>query len=389
MKDFQYAIIGGGLVGATTAIMLSQFGLPICLIEKDKISSSLHDRPAIQTPTLALSYATRLFFEHLDLWHDIEPFTQPIHVVHVNSQGHLGSTHLWQQPGKYPELGYVVNVFGLKKVLFDKIQQLSNITLFTESTLEKFHFRQPKWICQLKGSQSITASLLISAEGHSGLVAKQLAIPYLKTHYPHRTMMANIKLSESLRGIAVERFLKNGVIAALPWKDNCATMILSQPKNNIDMLKTGSDSEVILACQNALGESFGLIETIGKKIFLDLTMCLSQQHFYKQLLLLGNSAHSIHPIAAQGFNLSVRDIARLEQSINDFGREPVSWGLRLDDLNVYVRTCQADQQKIISATDQLARSVEKIPSALKTIGLWGLEYLMPLKNHLTRQAMGL
>lgn len=390
MKHYQFTIIGGGLVGATAALALARFGLPVSLVEASACATanSFSELSALNTPTIALSYASRQFFESLKIWKSIEPYTQAIKSVHVSTQGHWGSSCLSQHEEHYAELGYVVGVEDLKSTLNYQLKQHKNLTVLNNNRLTSFEFIDGKWICGLSEHPSLSTHLLISAEGVHSIIRQQLKLGQTSTQYPHQALMANIRLSKSLSGIAVERFIENGVIALLPWRNNYATMVLSLPEAELTQYKAMTDESIVQKCQKALGETYGLIQAIGKKNFIPLNMVLAQQQFYKQLLLLGNSAHSLHPIAAQGFNLSLRDIQRLYNQIVTSNKVP-SWGSTIYDLNAYVVACLRDQQKTIAGTDRLARSVEQIPNVLKALGVSSLDCMAPVKNQFTRLAMGL
>lgn len=388
MSQYQYTILGGGLVGATTALALAKFNLPICVLETKPYLGSNEISHPLETTTLALSYASSQLYQYLGLWSDIESHAEPIHEVHVSSRGHWGGALLSKQQVGYPALGYVISIEALKSALYEALKKIPSVELRFSESLAAICFEQGTWHCTRSNKTSFDTKLLLLAEGASSTVRDMLGIGTYQYDYKHHVIMANVKLSKSLSGRAVERFIDTGVIALLPWKDKVATMVLSCPKEKIALFSSCSDSAMIDICQQALGQSYGLIEAIGKKVVIPLSMQLAQQHFFKQLLLLGNSVHSIHPIAAQGFNLSLRDIKRLYLSISK-STDPVQWGSSVFELNDYVRSCQTDQQKIIAATDKLAHSLDNVPSFLKALGINGLDTVIPMKTMFTRLAMGL
>lgn len=387
MKTYQFAIIGGGLAGATAALALSRFGLPICLVEKRALCTELVFSPALETPTIALSYASKVFFEYLGIWAKIAPHTELITTVEITAKSHWGSTSLQQPAQRYPALGYVVDVAALQCVLNQALLQAKNVTIIAPAQLLQFAYQDGFWQCGLDNNHWFRARLLCSAEGAQSMMSRSLGISQHIHHYAHRAMMANVTLAASLAGKAIERFITAGVIALLPWKSQSATMVVSLPKQQMQTCASWTGQQWLRFCQDALGESTAKICALGSHKFVDLSLILAQQHFYKQLILLGNSVHSIHPIAAQGFNLSLRDIKRLYLSIQKC-KQPEHWGLNIEDINQYVRTCQHDQQKIIAATHQIAHSVESIPSVIKAIGLLGIEYFPAFKQFFTKQAMG-
>lgn len=387
MKHYHFAIVGGGLTGATAALALSRLGLSTCIIETN-VAAQASTSALLNTPTIALSYASRRFFETLGLWQKIVPYTEAIRAVRVSTQGHWGSSVLSQPKAQYDALGYVVSVLDLKNILLSEIIAHKNITLLDGIPLTDVEFKQDRWICTRKDQSPFSSHLLVSAEGVQSVIAQKFRLGQTHTYYPHHAMMANIQLSQSLEGVAIERFIQSGVLALLPWKENHATMILSLAEDKLSQYQAMTDELILNYCQHVLGETHGLIQAIGKKIFTPLTMALAHQHYYKQLILLGNSAHTLHPIAAQGFNLGVRDIQRLYKQISN-SHDVSIWGRSINDLNTYMVDCLGDQQTIIAGTDRLARSVSQIPNSFKALGITGLECMTPFKNYFTRLAMGL
>lgn len=388
MSHYQYTIVGGGLVGATTALALAKFHLPICVLETKSRQYNVGISDLLGMNTIALSYASAQLYQHLDLWSEMVPYVEPIHDVHVSTRGHWGGARLSRHQVAYPALGYVIATETFKNMLYAALDKIPSVDLRFSASLKTVRFEEEQWYCEQDDKRNFKTQLLLLAEGTSSTVRDMLGIGTYRYEYKHHVMMANVKLSRSLAGCAVERFIDAGVIALLPWKNNIATMVLSFPTEKIESFRLYSDSEIMNICQQALGQSYGMIAAIGKKIFVPLNMQLAQQHFFKQLLLLGNSAHSIHPIAAQGFNLSLRDIKRLYVSIAK-STDPAKWGRSLFELSDYVRTCQSDQQKIIAATDKLAHSLEQVPNFLKALSINSFDTLMPVKAVFTRLAMGL
>lgn len=390
MKQAHVTIVGGGLVGATCALALSHFGWPICVIEKNKLSDIRPECPLLQSPTLALSYASKAIFEKLGLWSSISDYTTPIKSVQVTTKGHHGSTTMQQPSAPYSALGYVVDVLGLKSVLHQALQQCAHVTVIDEAIIKDSEYHDSSWYCQ---SDQITGGLetklLVAAEGAQSALAGVLGIHSTVKKYSHLSMMVNVRLSRNLNGLAIERFLPKGVIALLPGKENIATLVLSLMPDEMALLRHDNSQNHLLSCiQGYLGSTMGMVEEVGAPQYLALNMTLANQHFYPRLLLLGNSAHSIHPIAAQGFNLSLRDIIRLQTAIASHPN-PEHWGKSIYDLSAYVRDCQQDQQKIIAMTDSLAHKLDNIPSLLRAIGLLSLDSCFPIKKQITLQAMGI
>ncbi len=386
MEAYRFGIIGGGLVGLTTALALSQLSLPIAVIEAFALPSARKDKASMGT--IALSYASIAFYKKLGIWDALESHAIPIQSVHVTVQSALGSTRLQDQTVGAPYLGYVVGIDDLKHILYTALTKKTHCDIYPNVRLDNISYTNNLWHIQCKNSSlDLSTQLLISAEGTQSCVRDKLRMTEARTNYAHKALISNVKLSDNLQGVAIERFLKKGAMALLPWHDNLAVMILSGSEYDIDELKKLSAPELLAYCQTQLGYQNGIIQEMGQHICVPLHMQLAEQHFYKQLVFLGNCVHSIHPIAAQGFNLSIRDIQRLQTSI--CSSDSTCWGSSLDDIAKYVEATQQDQKNIILATDTIAKAVHAIPAPFKAFGINIFEHIPFIKKQMAMYSMGL
>lgn len=389
MKAYHFGIIGGGLVGLTMALALSQLSLPIVVLEAFALPGTRKNKS--EMGTIALSYASVAFYKKLGIWSELEKHAVPIEAVHVTMQGALGSTTFRDKELGCPYLGYVIGTDDIKHILYAALEQMPHCDIYSQARLDSATYDNKLWHIQSQAQKlKFTSKLLISAEGVNSCVRAQLNMSAVRTDYKHKALISNIQLSDNLAGVAVERFLKEGAMALLPWHDNLAVMILSGSEDQVSSLNNLSEPALLAHCQKQLGYQNGIIQKMGARVCVPLRMQLAEQHFYKQLIFLGNCVHSIHPIAAQGFNLSVRDIRRLLASIiNHDLANPQYWGEILEDITQYVEATQRDQKNIILATDSIAKAVHAVPAPLKALGINIFEHMPFLKKQIAMLGMGL
>jgi len=388
VKAYHFGIIGGGLVGLTTALALSQLSLPIAVLEAFSLPGPRKQKS--EMGTIALSHASVAFYKQLGIWSELEKHAVPIKSVFVTMQEALGSTTFRHQDLGCDYLGCVIGIDDIKHILYTALEKIPYCDMYSQARLDRVKYDNHLWQIQSQEQQlKITSKLLISAEGAKSYVRKQLNMSEIHTDYAHKALISNIQLSTNLMGVSVERFLKEGAIALLPWHNSMAVMILSGSEKKISLLNDLPEAELLAYCQEQLGYQYGIIQKMGASACVPLRMQLAEQHFYKQLIFLGNCVHSIHPIAAQGFNLSVRDIKRLLTNIiSHDSSEPKCWGERLDDITQYVEATQRDQKNIILATDSIAKAVHAIPAPLKALGLNIFEHTPFLKKQIAMLGMG-
>jgi 2-octaprenyl-6-methoxyphenol hydroxylase len=231
--------------------------------------------------------------------------------------------------------------------------------------------------------------LLIAADGASSTLREEQGISVNTKNYNHFAVLTNVKLEASHPFRAYERFLAQGAIALLPWQNNLATCVWTTQHEQAQFLLSLTDEEFIAACQAEFGFRMGKITQVGKRNCFPLQMTIASVQSSARFLVMGNAAHSLHPIAAQGLNLSLRDIWQVRnQALHlnnkaDLGSE--------DFIAEYHQARSHDQNRIIFATDKIARFMSggPLPSWLRACGITLFDCVNPLKQLFTRFSMGL
>ena len=387
--EYDCVIVGGGAVGATLALTLAQLKCKVLLLEKEK-SLSNRAQSDFETRTLGLSYASHFIYDTLGIWNQLN--TVPIKQVLVSVKGKFGSCCLDHRDQGICALGYVVGWSDLEHTLYQALEKSDYVDIYQgEKIIEKvYQHHLDNWqlsITKKNETKIITCRLLVAADGVTSLLREEQKITLKKIKYDHCAVMANVKMVNMPEGAAIERFLQEGAIALLPWKQNYATCVWTAQLQFAQMLKALSNEAYIHQCQQQLGSRVGTITEIGKRLYLPLENGIGLSPIWPSVLLLGNAAHSLHPIAAQGLNLSLRDIWQLRKQViknkNDLGSK--------EFLNEYVSARQRDQAKVVFATDKMARFMSggPLPTWLRALGITLFDSLLPIKNKFTRLCMGL
>lgn len=379
-------ILGGGAVGATLALMLAQLNYQVVVIEKKPASSSLSTNK--EARTVALSYASIHILEALGVWQSLQANKVPIQEVLVSVAGRLGRSHLKALEQDVPFLGQVVAFDELEQVLLAKLHQFSNAKIFNHANVTHFQAHPQRWDLTIEGEGEVKCRLLVAADGIDSTIRQRLSIPVNKTEYGHFAVLANMEREGAPAFTAIERFLPQGAIALLPWRDNLATCVFTVTQERAAHLMAMTDKEYLATCQDALGARYGKLVGLGRRIGLPLCMQIAEQQTSHRVLLMGNAAHSLHPIAAQGLNLSLRDIWQLKKqlhgaTIEDIGEEAF--------LETYVKARKGDQSRIIFATDKIAKYLSggPLPMALRALGVSLFDSMSGAKKMFTRYSMGL
>lgn len=389
MTQVNLAIIGGGLVGASLALALQetarQRGWRIALIEPFAPGNAY--QPSYDARSTALSYGSRLIYERLDLWQAIAQRAEPILQIHVSDRGRFGATRLQAIEEGVPALGYVVENAWIGHCLW---QALDPQVVQWHCPAEVTAMRQVEagYRLQLNDGSSLDCQLAVLADGGRSGLREQLGIAVNQTPYGQSAIIANVSPLEAHRGQAFERFTDDGPMAMLPLDGNRCALVWTRASGDAERLMTLSERPFLDELQQAFGYRLGALRQVGTRHLYPLALVEAQEQVRPNLVVLGNAAHSLHPIAGQGYNLSLRDTEALAEVLSDSQAALGDYAT----LQRYLQRQQLDQQLTVGFSDRVTRLFSTAQPLLATgrnLGLLGLDLLPPAKRWFARQAMGM
>jgi 2-octaprenyl-6-methoxyphenol hydroxylase len=387
MLQYDCVIVGGGAVGLSLAIVLGQSNYKTLLIEQKVPGNNIQE--AINARTIALSFASQRIYSMLGVWEKIK---HPVSIqeVLVTVKGQYGSSKLTAQDQELPSLGYVVGTQELEQALEETLQNITQVDILRPATVLSREARQDAWYISVSGrSQKISCKLLIAADGMTSQLRQEQQISCQQTDYGHFAVMTNLHIEKGFHHIAYERFLPKGAIALLPWQQSLSTCVWTVDEMQAQSLVNLAEDSFLRECQHQLGSRIGKLTACGKRSCFPLKMQLATNQISARFLLMGNAAHSLHPIAAQGLNLSLRDIWQIRSQILK-AKAQCEIG-SVDFLESYLQARKNDQERVIFTTDKIARfmSAGPIPSWLRALGLTLFDSVAPLKRRFTAFGMGI
>jgi len=397
--DYDVLIVGGGLVGASLACSLRDSGLRVAVLEAHPLRAD--DQPSFDARTVALSYGSRRIFAAMGLWQAIEDEgVEPIRRIHVSDRGHLGVTRLDCRDQHVEALGYVAESRVLGKALAAGLATVENLELLCPASLESLDFHADHvGVRYVRDGQSeqLTTRLVVAADGGNSTVRRLTGVKAWEVGYGQTAVIANVVTERPHQQVAYERFTDTGPMALLPTRapagaeGRCAALVWTVRDAQREEIM-GLDEETFLArLGQRFGRRVGAFERVSRRHAYPLTLLRVREHVRSRLAVIGNAAHTLHPVAGQGFNLGLRDVAVLAQVLVDgtrAGRDPGE----LELLNEYMRWRRRDQLQTAVFTDGLVRlfSTGLTPiAALRNAGLVAVDLLPPAKKLLARHAMGL
>ncbi len=395
MNKPECLIIGAGLVGLSLANAVKNSAWHITLLDSATPREINLSDPNARS--IALSYSSEKIFTEMDIWEQLAPYTTPIKTIHVSDRGHFGSTRIEAAKLNVDALGFSIPAQALAKILQDNIKTADNITLLQPVTVTHIDTETGAISYQINNQiVNLTADLIIIADGGQSNLASLLQITRTETDYQQTAIVANVTLSRAHKNTAYERFTDCGPIALLPIEEQSMALVWTAKPDEAKKLLELDDELFLLQLQQAFGFRAGYFETITKRFTYPLKLMVSEQQVINKALILGNAAHTLHPVAAQGFNLSLRDIHYLSTELLSSSQRALSEAAGIQGvaeiLQQYIQHRQPDQTRAIQFTDNLISifSNNTFPiTSLRSLGLTVLDNLPPLKNYLAKRAMGL
>lgn len=384
------------MVGASLACALGNQDLNVTVIENHDVKL---DTPAsYDDRAIALSYGTAQIFRTLGIWPELESRVTPIKHIHVSDKGHIGITRINHKEENVDALGYVITAKSLGQALYRVLSTFNNIKLISPAHLDNIDFSDDyaKATYQFQNNRetkthSLQTRLLVAADGGNSGIRKLMNINAIQHDYHQTAITANITTSLPHNNIAYERFTSQGPLAMLPMQDNRCSLVWTWPTDNAQEIMDLSDNEFLQRLQSAFGNRLGTFTQLGKRHSYPLKLVRAKTQVKKRVALIGNAAHTLHPIAGQGFNLGMRDVAALAQIIVEENINGRDIGL-LRVLQPYQQWRQQDQRRIIGFTDNLVKifSNRFAPLALaRNIGLVATDVTPSLKHLLATHTMGM
>lgn len=377
-KQVDILIIGGGLTGATLLLALQGLGVSTLLVESRPFSDKVN--PDFDARSIALSPASKRILSMLGVWDILKEYATPINMIHVSDQHRFGVSRL---EGKEPNpLGYVVEMQYINRALH---QLLAKEQLIAPATLNELDpVSKIARVSTDAGDFSIEAKLIVAADGADSVVRKICALPAKTKNYEQNAIVANIGLLKPHGFKAYERFTSHGPLALLPMQDNRMSLVWAMTPEHAEELIALNDDDFIKELQKAFGYRLGRFIKTGTRFSYPLKQIIMPQQAKWPVVFVGNAAHTLHPVAGQGFNLGIRDVAMLAQCI-------AKDGLNADMLDEYIRLRQHDQLVITRLTDGLIQLFTSRAPGIRlarNIGLIALDNLPPLKNLLAHYTRG-
>lgn len=400
-SNYDIVIVGGGMVGISLALLLrAQRPWKILVVEAQELAVS--DSPvsgayssSFDARSTALSWSSRNIYQSIAVWPQLKRHLAAIAQIHVSDRGHAGLTRIDAADANVDALGYVVENQWLGSVLLNQLAE-TDIQLLGSAGVETIVPLAAGMRLGVQQSdqdlQTIDAKLVVIADGAGSSTSKKLGIQSQSSTYGQTGIIANISLEKPHGGVAYERFTDQGPMALLPLTDfkgrPRSALVWTQPSEMAESLMAADEQSFLEQLQTRFGYRLGRFKQLGERVAYPLALTTATEQVRRHLVVMGNAAHSLHPVAGQGFNLSLRDAATLANSLAQAGEA-------LGDLAVlqqYQQQQAADQRNTVLFSDSLPKLFGLSSSVIalgRNSGLLAMDLIPSLRNSFAQFGMGM
>lgn len=391
---YDIVIAGGGMIGTSLALALAPLGLKVAVVEA--VTRQAAGQPSFDDRSTALSRSTQRMFEAMGLWEGIVAASTPIRNIHVSDKGRFGFSHIEAEEQGVEALGYVVINRVLGGVLQAALDSLDDVDVLCPARVVGVDTKPEAAEVVIECDdvrQTLQCSLLVAADGAASAVRGMTGIEAQKSEYGQRAIIGNLESEMAPLDRAFERFTTQGPLAVLPVADNRAAFIWTVSENDAERVLALDDEAFLEELQGEFGLRLGMLSRVGKRASYPLSLSKALRLTATRSVLVGNAAHGLHPVSAQGFNLGMRDVAALCDCIADAQTEAGDFdpgnSRLLDRYSVWRRS---DQKKLVRFTDSLVKlfgSTRRPLRMLRNVGMLGFDLVPGVRSMFAKHTMGL
>ncbi|GKX60995.1 2-octaprenyl-6-methoxyphenyl hydroxylase [Leminorella grimontii] len=384
-------IVGGGMAGATLALALSRLGegrIAVTLIEAQRPDELAH--PGFDARAIALAQGTCQQLERIGCWSLLAREATPIKTVLVSDRGHGGMATLNAGDYGLSALGQVVELHEAGRRLFSLLEHAPNVTLRCPAKVVASERDGNSVTVELNDGERIASSLLVAADGSFSAVAASLGVEWDEENYGQTALIANVTTAEPHQGRAFERFTAQGPLALLPMSKGRMSLVWCIDESRRQEAMAWSERRFIGELQSAFGWRLGEILSVGERHGYPLRLRTARQEVSHRLALVGNAAQTLHPIAGQGFNLGLRDVISLAETLVEASKQGEDVG-GYRTLRRYRLRRESDRKATIGLTDGLVHlfANRHAPLAVaRNLGLIAMDSCKLLRLPLAYRTLG-
>jgi len=381
-------VVGGGLVGFTLGIACAEAGIEVAVVDREDPADMLAE--PFDGRTTAIAHGSQQVLSGIGFWPLVAAEAEPILEIRVADGGSPLFLHYDHNDiGDHP-LGYIVENRVLRRALMARAAALPSLRQLAPLAVERVERALSGATAYLADGSILRGALVAACDGRNSPLRRAAGIETLEWTYPQISIVCTVRHEKPHRGVAVEHFLPAGPFAILPMTENRSSIVWTERADLAPRILALDAAGFAAELARRFGDFLGALEVVGPRFSYALSLLHAERYVAPRLALVGDAAHVIHPIAGQGLNLGVRDVAALAELVVDARR----LGLDIADDSVlerYERWRRFDNVMLAAVTDGLNRLFSNAVPPVKLardVGLAVIDRLPPVKRFLMRDAMG-
>lgn len=390
-QSYDVIIVGGGMVGTALACALGEKDFRVAVVDTNKPAKSWPEQ-GYDLRVSALTRATQKILETLHVWPRMQAErVSPFRDMHVWDAGGEGVLHFDSAELGEATLGHIVENRVTLKALHEQLVTLESVQLITEVQATALEINNTKATLTLNNGDVLDAKLIVAADGSRSWVRQQRGISVRGWDYDQTALVTYVKTARPHQETAWQRFLPTGPLAFLPLTEGYSSIVWSTSPEQAEQLKMMPEDHFAIELQAAFEDQLGAIEEVGPRAAFPLRFFETNTYVEPRLALIGDAAHTIHPLAGQGVNLGMADAASLAEVLSTAKQTRKDIG-SLKVLRQYERWRRADNRSMLVAMDSFKRLFSNQSSLLgwiRNTGMNLIQHTPLLKNTIVRHAMGL
>jgi len=387
-ESVELAVVGGGLVGLALGIACAEAGLETAVIDREEPAAMLAE--SFDGRASAIAFGSQRMLEALGIWREVGEDAAPILEIRVaDADAPLFLHYDHRDVGDHP-LGWLVENRVLRRALLTRVASLPRLRHLAPASVTSVERSAAGTSVHLAGGRVLRARLVAAADGKTSPLRESAAIRTIRWSYPQTGIVATVEHERPHEGVAVEHFLPAGPFAILPLTGNRSSLVWTERAALAPRLLALAAEPFAEELRRRFGDFLGEVRPVGPRWSYPLSFLHAERVHDERLALVGDAAHLIHPIAGQGLNLGLRDVAALAQVLVDRRRLGLDIG-EAAGLTEYARWRSLDVLALSAVTDGLNRLFSNTIPPLKLardLGLAAVNQMPPLKRFFMRHAMG-
>ncbi len=391
MKQTQVCIVGAGCIGLTLALGLAKTGIEVVVLDNSDDEVNVSEEFGLRVS--ALNLASQNLFEELGVWQEISALRAQEYVaMQVSDKDSFGQISFNASEFDVPELGHIVENDVIRQVLINELKSYDKATLLFDTAYQDIHQSDNDVFITLVSGAPIIAKLLVACDGAKSHIRQQLKIDLTSWDYNHHALVATIKTQFPHQKTARQVFLPDGPLAFLPLaEENTQSIVWSTSPERVKSLLALSGDEFNKVLMAEFDGMCGLCQVVSQRAAFPLSMRYAKKWLDNRIVLMGDAAHTIHPLAGLGMNLGLKDVAKFVDLLKDESENSEKEFASYKLLRTYERARKADTQEhivMMQGLKELFEGSNPIKKLIRGVGLNLVDNLSPIKQLFGKHALG-